>query len=87
MTPIDTAAELSATAADIAADLADDRACPEHVARARELLDTLTAEIGGTDPDQPVPYRLTPKALAALADDDRPCPSCQPYRACQGATQ
>ncbi len=69
MTLHDTAAELSATAADIAADLADERACPEHVTRARELLDALTAEIGDTDPAAPIPYTLTAKALAALAED------------------
>lgn len=69
MTLIDIAVDLSATAADIVADLADERACPEHVARARDLLDTLAAEIGDTDPDRPVPFTLTPKALAALAED------------------
>ena len=66
MTLFDTAAELSATAADIAHDLTEDRACPAHVARARGLLDTLAAEIGDTD--DPAPYTLTPKALAALAE-------------------
>jgi hypothetical protein len=71
MTLIDTAVELSATAADIAADLADDRACPAHVARARDLLDTLAAEIGDTDPDCPIAYALTPKAVAVLAEDSR----------------
>jgi hypothetical protein len=69
MTLIDTAAELSATAADLADSLAADRACPGLVARARDLLDTLAAEIGDTDPDRPIPYTLTPKALAALAED------------------
>lgn len=69
MTLIDTAAELSATAADIAHDLAAERACPAHVARARDLLGTLAAEIGGTDPARPIPYTLTPKAHAALAED------------------
>ena len=36
---------------------------------------------------QPVPYALTPAAIAALAEDDRPCPSRQPYGAYQGITQ
>jgi hypothetical protein len=74
MTLYDTAAELSATAADIAADIADERACPGHVARARSLLDTLADEIGDTPdcPDCPVPYTLTPKALATLATDGQP---------------
>jgi hypothetical protein len=40
------AAELSATAADIAADIADGRACPAHLERARELLGTLSAQLG-----------------------------------------
>ena len=69
MTLFDTAAELSATAADLADSIADERACPAHVARARDLLDTLAAEIGDTDPTRPIPYTLTPKALAALAGD------------------
>jgi hypothetical protein len=71
MTLYDAACELSATATDLAADLADERACPAHVARARDLLDTLAAEIGDTDPARPVPYTLTPKAVAALAEDTR----------------
>jgi hypothetical protein len=40
------AAELSATAADIAADIRDGRVVPGHLARARELLGTLSAELG-----------------------------------------
>jgi hypothetical protein len=40
------AAELSATAGDIAADIRDGRACPGHLERARELLGTLSARLG-----------------------------------------
>jgi hypothetical protein len=68
MTLYDTAAELSATAADIAANITEDRACPDLIGHAREQLDALAAVLGdGTD--HPVPYALTPKALAALAED------------------
>jgi hypothetical protein len=42
----ETAADLSATAGDIAADLTEERACPAHVARCRRLLDVLAAAIG-----------------------------------------
>jgi hypothetical protein len=67
MTPYDTACELSTTAADLAAEIGDERACHAcNGARARSLLDTLAAEIGDTGPDRPVPYTLTSKALAAL---------------------
>ena len=60
------AAELSATAADLAANLAEGRACPHLITRAYDLLDTLAADLGGDDPGQPVPYTLTAKARAAL---------------------
>jgi hypothetical protein len=40
------AADLSATAGDIAADLAEGRACPAHVTRARGLLDILADALG-----------------------------------------
>jgi hypothetical protein len=44
------AADLSATAGDIAADLAEGRSCPAHVALARRLLGTLADAIGdGSD--------------------------------------
>jgi hypothetical protein len=68
MSPYETAAELSATAADIAANTAEGRGCPDLLGHARDLLDTLAAEIGDTDTDRPVPYTLTAKALAALAE-------------------
>jgi hypothetical protein len=67
----DAACELSATAADIAANTAEGRGCPDLIGHARDILDTLAAEIGGADPDRPVPYALTPKALAALAEAAR----------------
>jgi NTP pyrophosphatase (non-canonical NTP hydrolase) len=41
-----TAADLSATAADIAADLAEGRSCPGNLTHARRLLDTLAANLG-----------------------------------------
>jgi hypothetical protein len=69
MSIYDTAAELSATAADIAANAAEGRACPDELAHARDMLDTLAADLGETGPDRPVTYALTPKALAALAED------------------
>ena len=71
MSTYETAAELSATAADIAANTAEGRGCPDLIGHARDMLDTLAADLGGTDPDRPVPYTLTPKALAALAEDAR----------------
>jgi hypothetical protein len=71
MSICDTAAELSATAGDIAANLAEGRACPDLIGHARDMLDTLAADLGGADPDRPVPYTLTPKALAALAEADQ----------------
>jgi hypothetical protein len=50
MSLYDTAADLSATAGDVAADLAEGRSCPAHIARARRLLDTLADAIGdGSD--------------------------------------
>ena len=67
MSPYDTAAELSATAADIAANITEDRACPALLDHARDMLDSLTADLGGTDPDRPIRYTLTPKALDLLA--------------------
>ena len=72
MTLFDTAAELSATAADIAANITEQRGCPDLIGHSRELLDAL-ADVLGDDTDHPVPYTLTPKALAVLAEDgDRP---------------
>jgi hypothetical protein len=68
MSPYETAAELSATAADIAANTAEGRACPDLLDHARDMLDTLADDLGGADLDRPVPYTLTPKALAALAE-------------------
>jgi hypothetical protein len=68
LTVHDTAAELSASAADIAANIADARACPHLIGHARELLDAL-ADVLGDATDLPIPYALTPKALAALAED------------------
>jgi hypothetical protein len=68
MSTYETAAELSATAADIAANTAEGRGCPDLIGHARDMLDDLAAEIGDTDPAHPVPYTLTPKALAALAE-------------------
>lgn len=67
MTLFDTAAELSVTAADIAADLADERACPGAVARARGLLDILAAEIGDTPDPIPVPRGWLPARVVAYA--------------------
>lgn len=67
MSTYETAAELSATAADIAANVAEGRACPDLLDHARDMLDTLAADLGGANPDRPVPYSLTPKARAALA--------------------
>ena len=49
----DTAAELSATAADLADAITDDCACPVHLARARNLLDTLTEAIDSLPADPP----------------------------------
>jgi hypothetical protein len=50
LTLYDTAADLSATAGDIAADIAEGRVCPDHIARARRLLGTLADAIGdGSD--------------------------------------
>lgn len=71
MSTYETAAELSATAADIAANTAEGRACPDELAHARDMLDTLATDLGETDPTRPVPYTLTPKALAALAEVTR----------------
>jgi hypothetical protein len=71
MSPYETAAELSATAADIAANAAEGRACPDVLSHARDMLDTLAATIGETDLDRPVPYSLTSKALAVLAEVTR----------------
>lgn len=71
MNTYDTAAELSATAADIAASTAEGRACPDELAHARDMLDNLAADLGETDPDRPVPYTLTAKALAVLAEVTR----------------
>jgi hypothetical protein len=68
LTDHDTAAELSATAADIAASITEERACPDLIGHARQLLGALTAALGDTT-DLPIPYALTPKALAALAGD------------------
>jgi hypothetical protein len=68
MTLFDTAAELSATAADIAANITEARACPDLIGHAREQLDALAAVLGDAT-DNPIPYTLTPKALAALAED------------------
>jgi hypothetical protein len=67
----DTACELSATAADIAANTAEGRGCPDLIGHARDMLDTLAVEIGDADPDRSIPYTLTPKAVAALAKADR----------------
>jgi hypothetical protein len=67
MTLYDTAAELSATAADLAASISDDRACPGIVARARTLLDTLAAEIGDTPDRPPVPRGWLPARVLAHA--------------------
>ena len=61
MTLYDTAAELSATAADIAANIAEAHACPELLGHARELLDALVAVLGDTA-DHPTPYTLTAPA-------------------------
>lgn len=41
-----TAADLSATAGDIAADIAEGRSCPGNLTRARRLLGTLAANLG-----------------------------------------
>jgi NTP pyrophosphatase (non-canonical NTP hydrolase) len=51
------AADLSATAADIAAAIAEGRACPGHLARARRLLGALTGAIEGmpAGPGSPLP--------------------------------
>lgn len=49
----DTAADLSATAGDIAADLAEGRTCPGSITRARRLLDTLAAALGEPKRDAP----------------------------------
>jgi hypothetical protein len=58
------AAELSATAGDIAANLSDARACPGLLARARDMLDTLAAEIGDTPDPAPTPSGwLAPRVL------------------------
>jgi NTP pyrophosphatase (non-canonical NTP hydrolase) len=48
----ETAAELSATAADLA-DAINDETAPVHLARARDLLDTLTESIDGMPADPP----------------------------------
>jgi hypothetical protein len=61
----DTAAELSATAGDLADNIADDRACPGLVARARALLDTLAAEIGDTPDPAPAPVGCLPARVLA----------------------
>ena len=45
-TLFDTAAELSATAADIAANIAEARACPDLIGHARDLLDALAVVFG-----------------------------------------
>jgi hypothetical protein len=65
------AADLSATAGDIAADIAEGRACPGTVTRARRLLDALAdarGELGenntGDAPDalfDAAPYRRNPR--------------------------
>jgi hypothetical protein len=70
MTLFDTAAELSASAADIAANVTEARACPDLIGHARELLDALAAALGDAT-DLPVPYALTPKALAAVTEGTR----------------
>jgi hypothetical protein len=70
MTLFDTAAELSATAADIAANITEARGSADLIGHARTLLDTLAVCLGDAT-DHPVPYTLTPKALAALTEDDR----------------
>jgi hypothetical protein len=48
------AADLSATAGDIAADIAEGRACPGNITRARRLLDTLDGALGDGDGFPPV---------------------------------
>lgn len=67
MTLFDTAADLSATAADIVANITEARACPDLIGHARTQLDALAAVLGDAT-DHPVPYTLTPKAIAALAE-------------------
>lgn len=67
MTLFDTAADLSATAADLAANITEARACPDLIGHARAQLDTLADALGDAT-DHPIPYTLTPKALAALAE-------------------
>ena len=63
----DTACELSATAADVADNLTDDRACPGLVARARDLLDTLAVEIGDTPDPAPAARGWLPARVLAYA--------------------
>lgn len=78
MTMHDTAAELSATAADIAASIAEARACPDLLSHARDMLDTLTVVVGGATPAPTVQdaldvlfasrHQLAPDALRSLRD-------------------
>jgi hypothetical protein len=47
------AVDLSATAADIAADIADGRACPDHLDHARALVASLDAVMAASRPGRP----------------------------------
>jgi hypothetical protein len=51
----DDAAELSATAADLATDLTEGRFCPARLTRARHLLDALASALGSPADTAPAP--------------------------------
>lgn len=67
------AVDLSATAADIAADIAAGRNCPDNVTRALRLLDGLAAEIGGQSA-----YQSLIRCRHASRDEDGDIIGCAP---------